>query len=69
MRTQAIKGVSINGCFVFHREIWKGINSYVCGSRCLKDISLKCRVISRKKIQKDDPVVRCIYRFKCKVLA
>jgi hypothetical protein len=69
MRTQAIKGVSIHGCFVFHRVTWKGTNSCVSGRRCLRDISLKCRVISKKKIQKDYLVVRCIYRFKCNVLA
>ena len=67
MRTQAIKGVSIHGCFVFHRVIWKGINSCVCGSRCSKDNSLKVRVIL-KKIQKDYIVVRCIHRFICNVL-
>jgi len=69
MRTQAIKGISIHGCFVFHRLIWKGINSCVCGSRCLKDMSPKGRVISRKKIQKDYLVVRCIYGFKYNLLA
>jgi hypothetical protein len=69
MRTQAIKGLSIHGCFVFHRAIWKGINSCVCGSRCLKDIGLKGRVISKKKIQKNYLVVCCIYRFICNVLA
>jgi hypothetical protein len=69
MRKQAIKGVSIHGCFVLHRVIWKGINSCVCSSRCLKDISLKGRVISKKKIQKCYLVVCCTYRFKCNVLA
>ena len=54
---------------MLHRVIWKGINSCVCGSRCLKDISLKGRVTSKENIQKDYLVVCCIYRFISNVLA